>query len=146
MIISLDSRMGIISRTGSGEWISKLLDAVFEHSKTAIELYDFDGTLIDINPASLAIFGIDGKKEIESFNFFDDPNITELRKKDIFEGKIVKYGTVIDFDAVKKSNLFSTNKSGKVSLSVTIIPILNEENQLFRILFLGEEQLDCLDV
>lgn len=116
--------------------ISQTLDAIFNYSHSAIELYDTDGKLLDINQSSLTIFGIESKKEIESFNFYDDPNITPERKKELNAGKAVKYKTVIDFDEVKKKNIFKTNKSGKVSLDVVIIPI-KENEKISRILFIG---------
>lgn len=116
--------------------LSQALDAIFNYSHSAIELYDTDGKLLDINQSSLSIFGIESKKEIESFNFYDDPNITPERRNELNEGKAVKYKTVIDFDEVKKKNIFKTNKSGKVSLDVVIIPI-KENEKISRILFIG---------
>lgn len=118
---------------------SRILDALFDASSAAVELYDARGALLDINAASLAIFGIDDKREIADFEFFSDPNITPARRAEIEAGRGVSYETTIDFDEVRRTGLFKTRKSGKVRLSVRIVPVLDGAGRLERILFVGDE-------
>jgi PAS domain S-box-containing protein len=116
-----------------------ILDAIFENSLSAIELYDEKGILLDINQASLDLFGITHKSEIESFNFFDDPNITPERNEDLLNGDLVKYETTINFDEVRRKNLFKTNKTGCIIIKVTIVPIFDIDKNIIRILFVGDQ-------
>jgi PAS domain S-box-containing protein len=122
-----------------GDLSLKLLETIFEHSGSAIELYDEKGILIDINIASLNLFGISSKSEIENFNFFDDPNITEERNEELLNGDLVQYETVINFDEVRKNKLFKTNKTGSILIKVTVAPMFDMEKDIIRILFIADE-------
>ncbi len=100
-----------------------------EDSPIAIEYYDSKGLLLNVNPACLKLFGIKNTKEIERFSLFDDPNISEVYKNKLRQGKTVEYEAAFDFDKVKEANLYETTKSGQVWLGVSITPTMDIQNK-----------------
>jgi PAS domain S-box-containing protein len=139
MILSEPKHSDSLLKDDISDLSIKMLDAIFENSLSAIELYDEKGILLDINKASLDLFGITHKSEIENFNFFDDPNITPERNDDLLNGDLVKYETIINFDEVRKKNLFKTCKTGFIKIKVTVVPIFDKDKNIIRILFIGDQ-------
>jgi PAS domain S-box-containing protein len=139
MILSESKHSDSILKKSISDLSIKILDAIFENSSSAIELYDEKGILLDINQASLDIFGIAHKSEIESFNFFDDPNITPERNDDLLNGELVKYEAIINFDEIRRKSIFKTCKTGCINLKVTVIPIFDNDKNITRILFIGDQ-------
>ena len=104
--------------------------SIYSQSPIGIEMYDSDGRLIDLNPACLAIFGIDDMKEVLGFNIYEDPNLSEEIKKQVRNGKEVRYEFEFNFDLVKKHGLYKTTKSGSAWLDCLITPLLIEEGKI----------------
>jgi len=98
-------------------------EAIFEHSPIAIELYNFDGILINVNKACLDLFGIVDIKDLEKNKLFDDPNIPEKEKMIMKDGKTIRYEGEFDFDKVKQLNSYKTTKSGIIFLDILITPL-----------------------
>lgn len=48
---------------------------IFDQSPIAIEFYDPDGRLINVNSACIDLFGVVNSDEISGFKLFEDPNI-----------------------------------------------------------------------
>jgi len=96
---------------------------ISEQSPIAIELFNANGKLINVNKACLALFGVINQTELNGFSLFDDPNISDFHKNEIKEGKSVSYESEFDFELVKKINLYKTSKTGKIYLETNITPI-----------------------
>lgn len=103
---------------------------IIEQSPIAIEFYDSEGLLINANPACLDLFGVKDVKEINKFYLFDDPNISDIYKKDLKLGKGIRYQAIFDFEKVKKLKLYKTSKSDQIWLDVLITPIKNDTGSL----------------
>jgi PAS domain S-box-containing protein len=103
---------------------------ITEQSPIAIEFYDKEGFLLNANRSCLELFGINDSKEIEHFSLFDDPNITDDHKKDLIQGKSIRYQAPFDFDKVKEFNLYHTTKSGQIWLDLTITPTKDVDDLL----------------
>jgi PAS domain S-box-containing protein len=99
-----------------------------EQSPIAIEVLDSEGILISVNQACLDLFGIIDSTEIMRFNLFDDPNLTEERKKDLRNYKTIHYQSIFDFEKVKEFNLYQTTKSGQIWLDILVTSIKNDGN------------------
>jgi len=99
-----------------------------EQSPVAIERYDEEGVLIDVNPACLRLFGVSDIKEIQKFNLFADPNLSEEYKKKLKQDEIVHYQTLFDFGKVKDLQLYNTTKSGSIWIDAIIAPLKNKDN------------------
>ena len=104
---------------------------IFIKSPIAIELYNEQGRLIDVNPACCALFGIQSADVVRGFSLFEDPNISNALKELLYKGLPIRYETEFDFDLVKKLNLYPTSRSGKVSLDIQGTPIMKGEQNNF---------------
>ncbi len=105
------------------------LNDIFSQSPIAIELYNINGFLLDVNQACLTLFGIRGIEEVKDFNLFDDPNLNEQIISDIRSGKAIKYELIFSFDLVKSKNLYRTSRDGTCYLECFINPTTNERNE-----------------
>ena len=97
--------------------------SIFEKSPIAIERYDAQGTLNDINEACKALFGVENPRELMEFNLFEDPNLPEEEKVKLLAGSAVSYQVPFDFTKVKEKNLYSTSRNGISWLDVVIVPM-----------------------
>jgi PAS domain S-box-containing protein len=100
---------------------------IYNTSPIAIEIYDREGRLVEVNPACCELFGIESADSVRGFNLFDDPNIPLARREVLKSGTMVRYESEFDFELVKSFNLYKTTRSGTVSLDVLITPILEKE-------------------
>jgi PAS domain S-box-containing protein len=97
--------------------------SIFADSPIAIELFDGDGRLIDVNRAGLAIFGVGDLEAVRGFQLFDDPNVTDDVKECLRRGETVRYTNHFDFEMVRAARLYETNRTGVVELDVQIAPL-----------------------
>lgn len=102
---------------------------LYMQSPIAIELYDTEGRLIDVNPACLELFGIEDIREIRNFNMFEDPNLTEEAKTRIRQSQSASVDIVFDFDLVRRHNLYKTTKRGVRYLICKVTSWVNEQGQ-----------------
>ncbi|MCX9084982.1 MAG: PAS domain S-box protein [Candidatus Methanoperedens sp.] len=104
---------------------------IFDRSPVAIEIYDVDGKLIEVNKECLDLFGVVDIEQIKGFNLFEDPNIPADFRKRLLNNQSVNYESIFDFDIVKKNNLYNTKRSGQCYIDVIIIPMKKEDNLPF---------------
>ncbi len=101
---------------------------IYEQSPVAIEIYDVDGKLIDVNQNTLNMFGVDDKKYIIGFNLWEDPNLSTEKIKALKNGKPISISTNFDFEIVKSKKLYPTSRSGTMYMDMYAIPLkLNNE-------------------
>ena len=103
---------------------------ITDQSPIAIEFYNESGTLVNVNPACLSLFGVKDMKEIKGFALFADPNISDEHKNDLRRGKTIHYQSVFDFEKVKKANLYRTTRSGVAWLDVLITPLKGKSDSV----------------
>ncbi|MBP7034383.1 MAG: aerobic respiration control sensor protein ArcB [Euryarchaeota archaeon ADurb.Bin294] len=103
---------------------------IYINSPIAIELYDKDGRLLDINPACCDLFGVHSSDDVRGFSLFDDPNVPKERLEALKKGETIRYRSVFDFDLVKNLNLYTTSKAGKITIEVQITPMYHGDHQL----------------
>jgi len=96
---------------------------ITEQSPIAIELFNAEGLLVNVNDACLELFGIKDDSELKGFSLFDDPNISDFHKNEFKRGRSINYQSEFSFDVVKAANLYQTTKSGKIYLDINITPI-----------------------
>lgn len=96
---------------------------IYEESPIGIVLYDANGRLLNSNRSLLEIFGISDIAEVEGFELFRDPHVTDEMKDMLTRGKSVKLETTYDFEKIKALNLYRTSKSGTIHLDVLITPL-----------------------
>ena len=97
--------------------------AIFDRSPIAIEVYDADGRLTDVNPAGLELFGVGDAGPLKGFDLFADPTFPDEHKDAVRNGGTVRYQGPFDFEAVRAAGLYETSRSGSVWLDVLVAPI-----------------------
>ncbi len=97
--------------------------SIFEESPIGIEYYDADGRLIDVNPATLHIFGVQDPAEVRGFDLFADPNLPEEELLRLKQGEAVHFTTEFDFDIVRAHGLYRTSRSGRRHLDILVTGI-----------------------
>lgn len=103
---------------------------IYINSPIAIELYDRDGRLMDINPACCELFGVYSSDDVQGFSLFNDPNVPKESLEKLKDGETIRYRAIFDFDLVKKLNLYHTFKEGKITVGVQITPMYHGEHEL----------------
>jgi PAS domain S-box-containing protein len=124
--ILIEKRRATATMQERERWFSD----IYMNSPVAIELYDSNGLLIDVNPAACTLFGISSADAVREFRLFDDPNIPEHNLKQLMSGQSVRYETDFDFNQVKEKNLYKTSHSGTISLDILITPIFKTYSAL----------------
>ncbi|MFA4861181.1 PAS domain S-box protein [Methanoregula sp.] len=100
---------------------------IYSKSPIAIESFTREGTLIDINEAGCALFGITSPDAVKGFRLFDDPNIPPDQSGLLKNGKTIRYESDFDFDLVNRLGLYPTTRSGRISLDVLITPVKDKD-------------------
>jgi PAS domain S-box-containing protein len=93
---------------------------IFTESPIAIEVYDAQGRLLEINRACLDLFGVVDQTEIVGFNLFEDPTLPADTKERLARHETVRYECTFDFEKVKSKALYRTKRSGVAHLDVSI--------------------------
>lgn len=106
----------------------KKFKILFNESPIGIELYDYNGKLVDLNKSCLDIFGVSSIDNVSDFELFKDPNIPKKLLKNLKKGHIIRHEILFNFDLVKDLNLYDTRKSGKIWIDLLISPLYFEEN------------------
>jgi PAS domain S-box-containing protein len=98
----------------------QMYSTIFNESPIALEFYNSDGLLVNVNNVCLDTFGILDKDEIKNWNLFNDPNVTTEQKECLARGETISYKVDFDFDIIKQLKLYRTSKSGKRKFDVII--------------------------
>jgi len=102
---------------------AEMMRTIFEESQIGIELFDENGILITANKAALRIGGISDIQDLIGFSLFDDPNVPSDIKTSLIRGEAVQYEVEFDFEKVKETSLYNTNRSGKMILDAFVTPL-----------------------
>jgi len=107
-----------------------LFQAIHEMSPIAIEYYDAGGSLLEVNPSCLKLFGVKEIGDVQGFSLFSDPNLNDEQKERLNKGEPVRYEGPFDFEKVKSLNLYKTCHNGIIWLDVLITPIKDDNNNI----------------
>ena len=101
--------------------------SIYEQSPLAIQVYDGDANLTDVNQKTLEIYGITDKKYLLGYNFWSNPDLTEEQQLTLKDGRATTLSATLDFEIVKKTNLFPTDKTGILYFDIYVIPLMIED-------------------
>ena len=122
-----------LNKTELNEEISsQLFKTIFYDSPIAIELYNVEGKLIEINKTCIDLFGVLDPLEVKGFDLFKDPNIPIEKITKLKLGKTIRYKSDFDFEKVKNNNLYKTSKSEIINLDILITPLSLENKNLIK--------------
>ena len=96
---------------------------IFENSPIGIELFDEDGILVTCNKACLEILSVNDRTKMKGLQLFTNPNIPYEAKVVLRRRETVKYEAQYDFEKVKQTMLYKTDKSGIIQLYVVVDPL-----------------------
>ena len=97
---------------------------IYEEAPVGIELYDGEGTLLDVNKACLDIFGISDVKKFIRIKLFENPNLSKECKERLRRGESVRLEIPYDFGKVTALNFYETTKRGIIYIDVLITPLI----------------------
>ena len=101
---------------------------IYAESPIGIELYDSDGSLVDINKSCLDMFGLSDIVEAKIPRILGHPFLPYEVKEKLSQGKAVRWEGSFDFDRARKINLYKGSKSGVIYIDVLITPLGQKEN------------------
>lgn len=96
---------------------------MFESSPIGIQLLSDKGELLYVNKACLALFHTDTNAPAQGSSVFQDAHVPERVKKELAEGKTVRFEVEFDFDEARAAGVVQTDRSGKMVLDVMVAPL-----------------------
>ena len=122
------TQQGITDRKKAEETLresEELYHSFYDNSPISIELYDAEGALTHVNRSCQDLFGIGDVQDIWGLSLFANPNLSDKHKVKLSRGETIHYQGIYDFEKIKTSKLYSTNRSGIIWLDVLIKPLRN---------------------
>ncbi len=109
------------------------LQRLIQQTPVGIQVFASDGTCTDVNPAHMAIFGMEARAQLVGrYNIFQDPLAEAAGTADAarraLAGEIVALGD-IDFDFSEADPRF-VGATGQRTVNVTIFPVFNAKGQV----------------
>ena len=85
----------------------------FLRSPIGVALYDPSRKLTDVNQAALAIFGCSERSQFAATRLLESSDLSPEAHATLLKGGTIRHESVVDFDDVKKHQLYATSRSGK---------------------------------
>ena len=113
-------RQHIIERLQESQ---SLFRTIYAESPISIELCDAKGRVVDANRACLDMFGMSQVADRKWPGIFDDPLVPQPAKESLRQHEVVRYETSVNFDQLKKDQLYGGTRSGTAYLDVLASPL-----------------------
>lgn len=110
---------------------------IFDKLPWGVELYDEEGTLLDLNQADMDIFGTT-KEKAGGLNMFVNPNIPEWVNRKLKKGEDVTFALDYCFHAVKETAYYDTGIEEETvkHLQVKGVTLKDPQNKIFGYLYM----------
>lgn len=102
------------------------LQLLFREAVIPLAWYDPNGRLIDANPASLAVFGVDSLDHIRGYSLFDDPFLPRAQKVQLERGEAVAYTVTVEFGRYQGAAEIHTTRRDSTRFLCRITPVDTE--------------------
>lgn len=106
--------------------INEKFSTIFDQLLIAIEFYDAEGYLVNVNNACLTLFGVVKRNEVLGFKLFEDPNITDDIKTALLNKESVRFEAEFSFEEITRLNLYQTTCTGTKILDWFIVPLITD--------------------
>ena len=113
----------------------KILRNIYKNLPAGVELYDKDGSLVDINDKELEIFGLSDKHEALGVNLFDNPNIPLEVKERLRAKEDVNFS--INYDFPKINQYVDSRRNGIINLTTKVTALYDSQNRFINYLFIN---------
>ncbi len=100
---------------------------IFADSPLAIELYNEEGKLVDLNKTCMDLYGTVDKSEVLGLSFHKDPNKWKEITTQLKHTKIVRYPDTVDFEDFKARKVYRCTKSGIMHIECFLTAIKPEK-------------------
>ncbi|UCE09353.1 MAG: PAS domain S-box protein [Candidatus Thorarchaeota archaeon] len=105
----------------------KKFRTAFEESPIAMEVFDSEGRILDINQAGLDLFGVPSNEDMKGFVLFEDPNTPEDVKEKLLAGEAARFMLEFDFEKTRQAGQYTTTKTGLMHIDVLHTPLRLDE-------------------
>jgi two-component system NtrC family sensor kinase len=97
---------------------------IFNDSPIAINVFNKDGDFVNANQACLEFAGVKRVKDLENFNIFSDPNLSEEMRARLKRGESTIFESAVDFAKVRELGLYETVRSDVAYVESAISPLI----------------------
>lgn len=105
----------------------KLFKNIFANIPAGVEIYDTEGTLVDINNKDMEIFGVRDKADVLGINLFRNPNIPPQLAERISMEDMVDFR--LDYSFERTEGYYSTARSNVINLYTKISKIYDSKGR-----------------
>lgn len=118
---------------------------VFEQLPLGVELYDENGTLLNVNDADTKIFGTK-REEIIGINAFNNPAIDDAIRQSFLDGKESEFFIDYDFDRIKQAAYYKSRiKAGIKHLKIKVLSLKNSNDKIFGYIVLISDETEIIN-
>lgn len=128
--ICLKLRHSIEEAEKKQQYVEWLLSSI----PAGIELYNAEGTLIEVNDKDAEIFGVEKKEDLLGINLFEHPLANKELRERIRLGETIDLSFNYSFD--KMVDYYQTPQKGTRALITKIMPLHNNEGKITNYLIL----------
>ena len=101
----------------------KRFKRIFNKSPSGLMILNSSGRVILFNEAIVDIFGVENPDEISNLDVLNSPVSTEWFKTRLKNYRNVNLEIKFDFEVIRKTDYYSTTKTGMMILGLIIIPV-----------------------
>lgn len=124
------------------EHSEKTLQNLFINIPVGIEIYDKNGTLIDLNEKDMSIFGLKEKKEALGVSLFENPNFPSELIQQFQNKEDMDFELKYDFSNLK--DYYTSRQKGIKNLVVRAKPLYDEKGDFENYLLIIIDNTDTL--
>lgn len=122
----------------------KILRNIYDNLPTGIELYDAQGTLVDMNNKDQEIFGLKCKEDALGVNLFTNPNIAPDIVEKLRQEEPVSFRLKYIFETV--NNYYASQKKGYLDLYTTATMLYDTQGKLINYLLINIDNTEISQV
>ena len=119
----------------------RLLRNIYKNIPVAIELYNRNGILEDVNDKDLEIFGLDSKEAVLGINLFKNPMVPEEVKDKLRRRESADFS--IDYDISQIGEMYQTSKTGILNLLTRVTTLYDAAGNLTNYLLISVDRTEA---
>ena len=123
------------------QYSERLLYNIFKHLPIGIELYDMDGTLVDLNDRELEMFHVEKKEDILGINIFENPIFPKEMKERLKMYEDADFTFRYDFSKVG-TYYQSSRKEGTIDLVTKVTTLYDSKCQPINYLLINADKTE----
>lgn len=119
----------------------RLLQNIYKHLPVGIELYDIDGTMIDLNDKELEMFHVNRKEDLLGVNIFENPIFPKDMKKQLEKYDNADFTFRYDFSKI--GSYYNNNqKEGTIDLVTKVTTLYDDQGKPINYLLINADKTE----